>query len=340
MSLAESIAAAILASLVAYAITAGADFGGGVWDLLARGERREAQRKTIANAIGPIWEANHVWMIIAVTLLFSAFPPAFAEIMTYLHVPVSLFLVGIVLRGSAFIFRKVDPMREGGPSGWQKVFAVSSVITPVMLGVVLGALSTPALGSDPDFFTSWTGPFPWAVGAFTLALFAYLAATYLTLETGEVALVEDFRRRALGAAAAVGFLAPLVAFLAFEHAPYVAEHLSGSWGGRLTVGAGAACLLVGILALLNRRYQLARAAAAGATVMILAGWGFGIHPWLVVDSLTIEQAAAPPITLRLVGGALLGGTVLLLPAYAYLMHTFKVRGRGKADTAGVRRPAD
>jgi len=135
VSLADVMAGIILMVLAVYVLLGGADFGGGVWDLAARGPRASQHRKIIAHAIGPIWEANHVWMIVAVVLLFTCFPSAFAVIMTALHVPVTLMLIGIVLRGSSFVFRKVDPAGEGGPSGWQTVFAVSSLVTPVMIAM-------------------------------------------------------------------------------------------------------------------------------------------------------------------------------------------------------------
>jgi cytochrome d ubiquinol oxidase subunit II len=323
VTLADALAGAILLSLMAYAITAGADFGGGVWDLLARGPTADRQREVIAKAIGPIWEANHVWMIVAVTLLFSACPPAFALIMTYLHVPVTLLLVGIVLRGSAFVFRKTDPSGEAAPSAWQRVFAISSLLTPVMLGVVLGTLSTEAVGPGAGFWRPWLQPFPWMVGVFTLVLFAFLAATYLTLETVEPALVERFRRHALASAAAAALAGVFVGALAARSAPEVAEHLAESAAGRLTLGIGAAAWTGAVLALRARRFHLARVLAATVAVAVVGGWGFGLHPWIVTGALSIEDAAAPPVTLRLVGGALVVGSVILFPAYAYLLHTFK-----------------
>lgn len=331
MTLADAVAGAILLSLVAYAITAGADFGGGVWDLLARGPTADRQRQVIAKAIGPIWEANHVWMIVAVTLLFSAFPPAFALIMTYLHVPVTLLLVGIVLRGSAFVFRKTDPSGESAPSAWQRVFAISSLLTPVMLGVVLGTVSTGAVGPGAGFWRPWLQPFPWLVGGFTLTLFAFLAATYLTLETSDPELVDGFRRRALASAAAAALAGALVGIVATGSARHVTEHLMESTAGWLTLGSGAVAWLGSLMALRARRFHLARAFAVGVVVAVVAGWGFGLHPWIVVDSLSIEEAAAPPITLRLVGGALVAGSVILFPAYAYLLRTFK---RAPGSTRG------
>lgn len=330
MNLPDAMGGIVLVVLIVYVLLGGADFGGGVWDLLARGPRAEKHREAVARAIGPIWEANHVWMIVAVVLLFTAFPPAFAVIMTALHIPITLMLIGIVLRGSSFVFRKVDPRGEGGPSGWQSVFAVSSLATPVMIGVVAGTISTPVLGYEDGVVTGgfvrpWLAPFPWVVGFFTLALFAFLAAVYLALDAREEALREDFRVRALASAGAVAALAAAAAALAPGAAPELADHLRGTTAGRIILLAGIAGLLGTVGALLRRRYFLARTFAALTVVLILVGWGWGLHPWLVTGAVTIHDAAAPPVTLRMVAWILAGGSVLLVPAFAYLYATFHGR---------------
>ena len=141
VSPAEAVAVVMLLALVIYALFGGADYGAGVWDLLARGPRATAQRELIAHAIGPVWEANHVWLIIVIVLLFTGFPSAFSAIMTTLHVPLSLMLIGIVLRGSAFTFRSYDNS-EVGKRRWNRVFSIPSVVTPMLLGAVIGAIAT------------------------------------------------------------------------------------------------------------------------------------------------------------------------------------------------------
>jgi cytochrome d ubiquinol oxidase subunit II len=329
MGLPELVAGIILAVLIVYVLMGGADFGGGVWDLLAVGPRAPRQRETIAHAIGPVWEANHVWMIVAVVLLFTAFPPAFAAIMTGLHIPISIMLLGIVLRGSSFVFRKVDDaIDEGVASKWQLVFAISSLITPVMIGVVMGTLSTPALQYRDGvvhggFLDPWLRPFPWAVGAFTLALFAWLAASYLTMEAEGEALREDFRRRALAAGIAVALTGAAAGLLWERVAPDSMGSLTGSLWSLADVEAGGVAWLVAMVAMWRRRWRGARLAAALTAVLVLVGWGVGQYPWLVPDGLTIRDAAAPEVTLRLVSWILLGGGVVLVPAFAYLYLTFK-----------------
>src|SRR5687767_13817299 len=135
------IAIVTLASLILYALMGGADFGGGLWDFFARGPRAARQRKIIADAIAPIWEANHVWLILVIVLLFTAFPVAFAAMMTALHIPLTVMLVGIVLRGSAFVFRKYDTKDDHVQRRWNAVFGISSLVTPVLQGICLGALA-------------------------------------------------------------------------------------------------------------------------------------------------------------------------------------------------------
>lgn len=145
MTLAETLAGIILVSLTAYVLLGGADFGGGVWDLLAAGPRRAEQRRLIAQAIGPVWEANHVWLILAVVLLFTCFPPAFARLAIVLHIPLTLVLIGIVLRGSAFVFRSYGGKRDIEAT-WGRIFATASLITPILLGVAVGAVASGAVG--------------------------------------------------------------------------------------------------------------------------------------------------------------------------------------------------
>ena len=325
------IAGVMLISLVIYTLSGGADYGGGVWDLFATGPRADRQRHVIAEAIAPIWEANHVWLILVVVLLFVCFPAAFAAISTALHVPLALMLVGIVLRGSAFTFRAYSG-QEDGPAehGFRRVFAVASTITPVMLGVVVGALSTGHIRFDPEsgrmltgFFAPWLRPFPFAVGLFVLALFAFLAAVYLTLETDDPDLREDFRRRALVSAAAVFLLAFTSLFLAIGEAPPLHEGLlRRGFSVPLQVVTGASATLA-IVALVRRSYRAARLFAVAQVALIVVGWGASQFPYLVVPDFTFADTAAPASVLEPVLVALGVGAVVLIPAFAYLFVVFK-----------------
>ncbi len=333
---AELVAGIALLALTAYVLLGGADFGGGVWDLLASGPRKREQRALIAEAIGPIWEANHVWLILVVVLLFTCFPAAFARLAIALHIPLSLMLIGIVLRGSAFAFRSHygpghgEERDESAMSQhWGRVFAIASAGTPVLLGLCVGALAAGTLrppgraGFHDTYVAPWLTPFGVGVGLLTLALFAFLAAVYLTVEAREPALREDFRRRALGAAAAVFLAAFGTLGLALLGAPLMGRGLTaGPWAPALHLATGGAAVGA-IWALWRRRFHLARVAAAGQVSLILWGWALAQYPYLIPPDLTIRAAAAPRITLVLALWTLGLGTLVLFPSLIYLFRVFK-----------------
>jgi cytochrome bd ubiquinol oxidase subunit II len=321
-------AAAMVVSLTFYALLGGADYGGGVWDLFARGPRAKAQRELIAEAIGPVWEANHVWLILVIVILFTAFPPAFGVIATALHIPLTLVLIGIVMRGSAFVFRAYDTKRDDVQRRWSLLFSVSSLVTPVLLGVTLGAIASGTIRVEngvvtSGFFKSWLAPFPFAVGCFALALFAFLAAVYLTLEAEDRELQEDFRQRALMAGAAVGALALIVFLLSGRGAPEVRAGLTASWYAPLLHALTALFAAGAFYFLWRRSYRRARLCAAGQVTLIIWGWAASQYPYLIEPHVTITSAAAPHVTLVLLVGALGVGALLLFPSFYYLFHIFK-----------------
>ena len=326
MPLELPIAAAMGVALCLYFLFGGADFGGGVWDLLASGPRAADQRRVIAAAIGPVWEANHVWLILVVVLLFTGFPPAFAAISVALHVPLTLFLVGVVLRGSAFAFRALDP--STGQKRFGLAFSIASTIAPVLLGMIVGALVSGNIRVQggivrTGFFAAWLAPFPIALGLFSLALCALLAATYLTVEATDEALREDFRRRALAAAVAAGLAALLAFVLAAGGAPWVRTALATrpwSWPFHLLTGGAAVTVMA---ALYTRRFRLARVAVVAQTALILFGWVLAQVPYLLVPDVTLHNSAASPRTLRLLLIALVAGLPVLVPSLILLFRVFK-----------------
>jgi cytochrome d ubiquinol oxidase subunit II len=329
MSLDVLMAGIILVSLTFYVLLAGADYGAGVWSLLARGPRGPLQRKLIDEAIGPIWEANHVWLILVVTVLFTAFPPAFAAITTRLHIPLTLMLIGVVLRGAGFAFHKYGIRRDEMRPPSEGIFAVASLITPVLLGVTIGAIASGALGDNHRSFLAtfvwpWLAPFPLAVGLLTLVLFAFLAAVYLTREPTDKQLQEDFRRRALVCSVMVAILAGVVVALPTRSTQIRHELLRSEWGWLLML-VTAACAAAAMFALWHRYFSLARLCAAGEAVLIVWGWAFAQFPFLVVPNITISNAAASPLTLRLLLLAILVGGAVLFPSLYYLFRVFKGR---------------
>ena len=338
IGLPELVAGVMMLALNAYVLMGGADFGGGVWDLLARGPRRDAQRALVASAIGPIWEANHVWLIVVIVLLFTGFPDAFAVLGVVLHVPLALMLVGIVLRGSAFVFRSYGARAHSAQRRWERVFAIASLVTPVLLGISVGAIASGAVGEaatriaaaaggpPPSFLAlyvaPWFAPFPIAVGALALVLFAFLAAVYLILATRDDALREDFRRRALGAAVAVFATAVAALLLAHRQAPAVGRELTGARWALPFQSATAAAAIAAVWTLWTRRYAVARIAAGAEVSLVLWGWALVQYPELLPPGGTIRGLAAPRITLQLLLWGLAGGSAILLPSLAYLFRTF------------------
>lgn len=338
MSPPELLGGAMLAALVLYALLGGADYGAGVLDLLAAGPRREAQRALLERVLGPIWEANHVWLILVVVLLFSAFPPAFAAVSVGLFVPILLLLAGVVLRGAAFTFRAYDRPDPAVRVRWGLVFSAASALAPLALGIIVGAVAGGALRADGGAPLAWFAPFPLATGALALALFTLLAAAYAAAEAaraGDAALAEDFRARALWAGAAVFAAALAAALLSWREAPLVFAGLTARrWSPGLHLLTGAAALTA-FGALWRRRYLLARGAAAAQAALIVLGWGAAQHPFLVAPALTLEAASAPRAVQVAVLWALAAGAVLLFPALYLLYRTF----HGGRPFAVLDRPA-
>ena len=319
-----------------YLLLGGADYGGGVWDLFASGQRAERQRDLIARSIGPIWEANHVWLIVVIVVLFTGFPAAFARIMTFLHIPLLLMLLGIVARGSAFAFRSYETS-EPRRRWWGSVFAIASLLTPILLGTVVGAIASgriSSLTSSPRslwiFIDSWVGLFPLSVGFFALVMMAFLAAVYLCLETPESDLQEDFRARALISGVLLGIMAAEVLLAAAFETPEILDDLTRTRWSWALHSVTAVCAVTCLWSLWTRRYRTARILAALQVTLIMWGWAFSQYPDLVKPGLSIYDAAAPRLTLQLLLIVLALGSVVLLPSLYYLFRVFHKVG-GPAD---------
>jgi cytochrome bd ubiquinol oxidase subunit II len=339
IALPEILAGVIACSLNAYVLFGGADFGGGVWDLLATGPRRDRQREVVRHAIGPIWEANHVWLILAIVLTFSCFPPVYARLGTVLHIPLTLMLVGIVLRGSAFTFRTYDSQHDATQRRWGRIFSSASVITPILLGVSIGAVASGRVGRESrgsfvqQYVEPWLTPFAFSVGLLVLAVFAFLAAVFLTLESTDRELCDDFRRRALGAGMAVFLVSALVLLLSHEAAPLVRRGLlASSWAVPLHLLTAASAITV-LAALWFRRYRLARLAVGLQVSLIFWGWAIAQYPFLLPPTFTVANTAAPHSTLRLTLIVLAIGGVILLPSLWYLFQVFKTAPADRGSRA-------
>lgn len=310
MTPADLVAIALLASLLLYVLLGGADFGAGFWDWVASGPRKREQRLLIEKAIAPVWEANHVWLILALVLLFTAFPAAFAAMAIAFYVPLSLLLVGIVLRGAAFIFRHYGKFSTEGKRTWGALFDWTSGFAPLCLGSLIGAITVEKL--------TWVSPVPIGAGIFTLAIFALIAAVYLTNETRDPELRNDFRKRALGAQVFVVVLGLGVAYgISLE--PCHFQRQFSAKAQILTILMMAATFA----ALYLRKFRWARVFVISQVFALLLGWGLGMYPYLLPPHLTIHHEAAPPQTLKLLLAALTAGSVILFPSLFWLMKIFK-----------------
>ncbi len=328
MALEIALANVLLIALTFYALLGGADFGAGVWHLLARGPTRRAQHQLIGEAIGPIWEANHVWLILIVTIVFTAFPKAYVHISTTLHIPLTILVIGIVLRGSAFAFRHYDIQDDDIHLRWDQLFAISSLISPLLLGIIIGAITSGHFPVNPATFfdgyiAPWLKPFPLGMGLLTLLLFSYLAATYLLLETRDPTLQKIFRKRAITAVLLAGILEEAVLYLGRSGAPRLwGEVTTSFWGGFIQLGVGS-LTIAAILLLLTQRYWWARTFSILQVTLTIWTWGIAQFPYLIPPNLTVFNTSAPEVTLHFIAGALLVGILFLFPSLYYLFRIFK-----------------
>jgi cytochrome d ubiquinol oxidase subunit II len=330
----------ILVALITYAVLGGADFGGGIWDLIAgRGSLADRERNAVSAAMGPVWESNHVWLIYVIVLAWTAFPLLYAGVSTALFVPISLALVGIVLRGAAFSFRSNYGAQVGAGVRWGHVFSWASIATPFLLGTVVGGLaaggihaSGPPVQVQANVWTTWLNPFALSCGALAVALCALLSATYLTVElqnSGESDLVNIFRRRALWSGVATVVFAVLAAIFAYFQAPILWTGLTGR-----ALPLVALSVLIGIataVVVWRGYYMTARVLVIVETACIFATWGVAQWPYLIVPDVTIDNAASPASVLGPMLIISLLGLAVLIPSLWYLFYVFKHR----ATAAGV-----
>ncbi|HWP33482.1 MAG TPA: cytochrome d ubiquinol oxidase subunit II [Solirubrobacterales bacterium] len=303
-----------------YALFGGADFGAGFWDLIAGdAEKGRRPRGLVQRSLTPVWEANHVWLIFILVVLWTAFPDAFGAVMSTLYVPLTLAVFGIVLRGAGFAFRK--PVRSlQAQRAMGATFALSSVLTPFFMGTVVGAIAAgnvPPVGGDA--FSSWLQPLPLMVGAMFVATGAYLAAVFLVGDarrSGDPELERYFVRRALAAAAVAGAFVVAGLFALHSEARYLFDRLVDQ--GLPLVILSAACGVALLAVLWRGGRRPLRPLAGGAVAAVIWGWGVAQFPYLLPTSLKITESAAPPDTLGAVIVVFIAAAVLVLPALGLL----------------------
>ena len=301
MSGADAVAIVLWIGATMYAIFGGADFGAGFWSLLAGGEgqRGRRPRDLIDWAIGPVWEANHVWLIFILVVLWTGFGPAFAAIFSTLFIPLSLAALGIVLRGSGFAFHNTA-RRAGGRSWAESIFGVASVLTPFSMGTVVGAIAggrVPTGNEAGDEVTSWLNLLSLVIGALFVSTSAYLASVFLVSDArraGAQDLERYFVRRALVSAVVTGALAVVGLVVLHRDARYLFDGLTGD-GLPLVIVSGLCGVAVLVLLRQGAR-RGARLLAAGAVAGMIWAWGVAQHPYLLPQTLTIDDAASPALS--------------------------------------------
>ena len=333
MSKADAAAAILAVGATFYALFGGADFGGGFWDLIAGGpERGERPRDVIQRSLTPVWEANHVWLIFVLVVLWTVFPAAFSAIFTTLYVPLALAALGIVLRGAGFAFRKsIEGLQGRRAAG--ATFALSSVLTPFFMGTVVGAIAAgnvPGQGGGPAF-SSWIQPLPLLVGAMFVATGAYLAGVFLVGDArraGDEEMERYFERRALAAAVVAGACAAAGLLALHAEARYVFDRLLDQ--GLPLVVLSLLCGLLLLAVLLRGGRRPLRPLAAGAVVAVIWGWAVAQFPYLLPTTLRIDQAAAPDASMTAIFLVFAAAVVFVLPSLG-LLYTLSQRDLLESD---------
>lgn len=317
-------------SLLAYVLFGGADFGAGIIEIFSG----RVTKKTITHAIAPVWEANHIWLILVVVILFMGFPPIYAQMSLYLHIPLVILLLGIVLRGTAFTFRHYDAIHDRSQAYYSFIFKLSSIIAPLFLGIITGALILGRI--DPEaitfydaFIAPWFNVFSFVLGVFTCCLFAFLAAVYLIGEAETAVIQSHFLRIARNANIATVLAGSLVFLMAEWSGLPLARMFWNSTGALMAVVLATLSLPVLWWSLIKGHVVFPRLLAGFQTLMILGAWFWEQYPVLLQyangEYLGLLNSVAPEATLRQLGLALIVGSLLILPALFYLMKTFKAK---------------
>jgi cytochrome d ubiquinol oxidase subunit II len=326
------LAGALGASILLFALAGGADFGAGFWSLLARrGERATEQQQLIERSIGPLWEANELWIVVSAVILWSAFTPAFAAYGTALFVPFVLAIAGVLLRGAFLAFR--IEAQEEAPRAYRffgEIFGSMSIVTPFFLGTAAGAIASGRLRLNENelpvdgYFQPWLGPFPIIVGVLGVVTCTYLSAIYLTIDAADnEPLQEDFRLRGIISGVALGVLGVAAIPITRLDAPHMWEGLAPGKLASVLMIVAAAFLVASVVLLFLRRYWFARTAAILQVVSVFCAWAVAQYPYLLVPDITIQDAASPRSVLVAMSILIIAYVVVLGPALYLLFRLFK-----------------
>ncbi|HEV2901972.1 MAG TPA: cytochrome d ubiquinol oxidase subunit II [Gaiellaceae bacterium] len=341
MTLDEAPLLLMLVGLAAYAVLGGADFGAAFWQLAAHGERGVALREHAYRAMGPVWEANHVWLVFVLVVCWTAYPQAFASIFSTLTIPLFVAALGIILRGTAYAVH-AGTAREIERRAVDAVFSISSILTPFALGTAVGAIASgrvPVGNARGDLVTSWLNPSSIAVGILAVATGAYVAAAYLAGDAARAGLDDEaaaFRTRALGAGVVTGAIAFTALAVVAADGDRVGERLL-EWPALAAVMASAVAGLATLEFVRRSRFEAARYGASAAVAAVVIGWALAQQPELL-PGLTVEQAAAGRSTLVATVVGVVLGAVVVVPSLAVLFRLV-LRGRFDPKAAAGEHPA-
>lgn len=312
-----------------YTIFGGADFGAGTLELFTGNK----SIKPIYKAIAPVWEANHIWLILAVVIIFNAFPEIYAEMSISLHIPLFVILIGIIIRGTAFTFRHYDAYQDNSQFYYNLSFRFSSILTSFFLGITLGAMMLGEITTATDvsfaerFITPWLNPFCFSVGAFSSVLFAYIASAYII---GEVDTPEEqvyfstITRRFCVATVSIGSIVLVLAYM--YEAPFTKSFFQ-SPVSLICFGLASILLLFIWRSISKKQFNTLRILVAAQVAMIMAGWAAIQLPVVIflkdIDHLTLYNTVADENTLYYLCIALCIGSCLIFPALFYLFRVFK-----------------
>ncbi|AZA54263.1 cytochrome d ubiquinol oxidase subunit II [Chryseobacterium sp. G0201] len=318
-------------SICLYVILGGADFGAGIVELFTKKRARDKTKEIMYESIAPVWEANHMWLIIAIVILFVGFPEIYTTMSTYLHIPLVLMLLGIIARGTAFTFRHYDAVKDNWQVLYTQIFYYASLLTPFFLGLIAAATVSGSINPDATTFLdlyifSWLNWFGVAVGLFTVSLCAYLASIFSLRETTdrlELGLMIKKSHQTMIFVVITGALVFLTAYL--SDIPLVTWVFSKPLGVMATVFATVALGLI-LKAMHNRKLLPVRALAGFQIIMILVAATYQHNPNIILlgngQYLSLLQHVAAPKTISALGWALMLGSLFILPFLFYLMASF------------------
>lgn len=319
------------AAILLYLLLGGADFGAGIIELFTSAGNKSKTRRTMYHAIGPIWEANHMWLIITIVILFVGFPAIYTTMSVHLHIPLAIMLLGIIARGTAFAFRNYDAVVDNMQRIYNKIFVYSSFITPLFLGIIAGSAVSGKIDTQAQTFAdayifSWLHWFALSVGLFTASVCGYLAAIFIIGETSGDAERSRFIRKIRHMSFAVVISGALVFAAAWLDGIPLYEWVFGNTLGKIAMAAATASLIWMWLLILRGKTRIIRLLAGFQVTMILLTVTVRHYPNIVIlkggKYLSLLNNAGEQQTIFWLGVALLAGSVFILPALYYLMYSF------------------